>query len=87
MHLVLRGKISIAALNTRPRLDVALDGTLLTSVTVDASGAFTIDLTVDKERVAKWSDLYVLFNAIGQPERDRRDQRVARLEGVTWEPR
>ena len=49
--------------------------------------AFTIDLAVPRASITGWSDLYVVFNAIGQPERDVKDLRLARLEGVTWEPR
>jgi hypothetical protein len=89
MHLVLRGRVNIGVLYARPRLDVSINGTLLGSTLVAPDGAFTIDLTVPAAQLAgsRWSDLYVLFNAIGQPERDARDVRIASLESVTWEPR
>lgn len=87
MHLRLVGRVSMATLHTRPRLDVSLDGSLLTSVTVAADGRFEIDLVVEAHRIRDWADLYVVFNAIGQPERDVRELRLARLESVTWEPR
>ncbi|MGE5184461.1 MAG: hypothetical protein ACM31C_20465 [Acidobacteriota bacterium] len=85
MHLVLRGRLNLSFVYTRPRLDVSLDGELLASVDVGADGAFTIDLDVTPPR--DWGDLYVVFDSIGQAERDVRDLRVARLEEVVWEPR
>jgi hypothetical protein len=87
MHLVVRGHVNLNLLYTRPRLDVSLDGVLLTSVTVDESGAFSIEQDVPASQLDGWSDLYLMFNAIGQPDRDVKDLRLARLEEVTWEPR
>ncbi len=88
MHLVLRGHVSLNSIHTRPRFDVSLDGKLLTSITADeTTGAFSIDLSFAAGQLAQWSDLYVVSNAIGQPDRDARDLRLARLEEVIWEPR
>lgn len=86
MRLVLRGRVSLDKTYTRPRLDTSIDGILLSSVTVDEKGAFEIDVVVPKEHLDGWSDIYVMSNAIGQPERDIRDLRLARLEEATWEP-
>ena len=85
MHLVMRGRVNVSQVHARPRLDVSLDGELLGSFTVDDTGAFTIDLDVAAPR--DWGDLYIVFNTIGQFERDLHDLRVARLEEVQWEPR
>jgi hypothetical protein len=87
MHLVLRGHVNLNLLYTRPRLDVSLDGRPVASVVVDEDGGFVIDAVLPAATLADWSDLYVVFNAIGQPERDAREVRIARLEDVTWEPR
>jgi hypothetical protein len=87
MHLLMRGKVNLNALYSRPRIDVSLDGELLTSVTVDEHGDFTIDLAVPKAKLVRWSDLYLTFSTVGQPERDARNVRVARLVDVVWEPR
>ena len=85
MHLVLRGRVNLNVVFSRPRMDVSLDGTLLSSVDVATDGSFTIDLDLVPPR--SWGDLYVVFDTIGQAERDVRDLRVARLEEVVWEPR
>ncbi len=86
MHLTIRGKTIPNTIYTRPRVDVSLDGDLLASVNVDERGVFAIDLAVSKDKLDGWSDLYLVFNTIGQPSRDV-TTRVARLEDVTWEPR
>jgi hypothetical protein len=87
MHLVLRGRVNVKSIYTRPRLDISLDGDLLASAVVAEDGAFSFDLTIPAARVARWADLYLVFNTIGTPERDVRDLRVARLDHVTWEPK
>jgi hypothetical protein len=87
MRLVLRGAVQMSSAYTRPRLDVSLDGELLASVVVDEGGTFTVDVTIDASRLHGWTDLYMVWNAISQPEREARDLRIARLEVVEWVPR
>jgi hypothetical protein len=83
---VLRGHVNLNLLYTRPRLDVSLDGALLASITADADGAFTIDVTIPKTQLHGWCELYAVFDAIGTPEKEVKELRLARLEEVTWEP-
>lgn len=85
MHLSLAGKVNVATVNARPRLDVALDGQLLGSVAVSPDGQFLFDATVSPR--SGWRDLYLVWTTVAQPERDPRDLRAARLERLTWEPR
>ena len=87
MHLVLRGRVNLASIYTRPRLDVSLDGVLLASVEVNERGEFAVDVVVSAAQLRGWADLYLVFNTIGTPERDVRDLRIARLEHVMWEPK
>jgi len=87
MRLVLRAAISFNAVYTHPRLDVSLDGELLTSAVADATGRYAIDVAVPRARLAGgWHDLYLVFSSIGLPDREIRDLRVARLEAVEWSP-
>jgi hypothetical protein len=72
----------VSLVHTLPRLDVSLDGELLGSFAVDETGAF--DIEVDVDAPTSWGDLYVVFDTIGQWERDARDLRLARLEEVQW---
>ena len=85
MRLVLRGKVNVAAMYTRPRLDISLDGELLGSATLDAEGRFAIELAVTPR--PGWRDLYLVWSSIAQPERDIRQLGVARLEEVVWDAR
>jgi hypothetical protein len=85
MHLVLRGKVNVAAVNARPRLDIALDGEVLGSASLDDAGRFSIDLDISPG--TDWRDLYLVWSSVAQPEKDVRDLRVARLEEVVWERR
>ncbi len=88
MHLALHGSINLGVAFTRPRLDVMLDDTLLASVIADASGAFAVDAKVSAGQLAGgWHDVYLVFDSISEPDKEVRDQRAARLEGVEWEPR
>jgi hypothetical protein len=87
MHLVVRGKVNLNQVYSRPRIDVSLDGELLSSFTVDERGDFTIELVVPKAKLDGWCDLYLVFNTVGQPEREVRNVRAARLSDVVWEPR
>jgi hypothetical protein len=85
MHLSLAGKVNVATINARPRLDISLDGQLLGSVAVSPEGDFLFDITVPPR--SGWRDLYLVWSTVAQPERDARDLRAARLERLTWEPR
>ncbi len=86
MHLALRGHVNLNALYSRPRLDVSIDGELLASAIVDPRGDFTIDVVVPADLLDGWCDLYAVWSTIGQPDKDIKDVRIARLEDVTWEP-
>jgi hypothetical protein len=85
MHLVMRGKVNTDLVYSHPRLDVALEGELISSVEVADDGRFAIDVAVPPQ--SGWADLYIVFDTIGDPAADVRDLRVARLEEVTWQPR
>ena len=87
MHLRMRGRIRINSLYARPRLDVTVAGTPVASVVADEHGLFAIDADVPASLLDGWSDLYVVFNTIGTPEKDVADLRIAELREVTWEPR
>ncbi|TMQ18286.1 MAG: hypothetical protein E6J90_20465 [Deltaproteobacteria bacterium] len=87
MQLGLRARIALGMVNTHPRLDVSLDGELVASAVADATGHYAIAATVPRDRLAGgWHDLYLVFSSIGDPDRDLRDVRVARLEAVEWSP-
>jgi len=87
MRLVLRGKVNLAAIYTRPRLDISLEGQLLASVVPDAQGAFTVDVVVPRATLGEgWRDLYLVFTSVVEPVNDMRDLRVARLLELAWEP-
>lgn len=85
MRLVLHAAIALNTVYTHPRLDVSLDGELLTSAVASATGQYTVDVTVPRERLAGgWHDLYLVFSSIADPGRDVRELRIARLESVEW---
>ena len=83
----LRATIALGRMYNRPRLDVALDGELLASEIADENGRYAIDLQIPADQLGDgWSDLYLVFNSVSDPERDSRDPRVAALELVVWTP-
>lgn len=86
MHLRMRGRIRLNALYARPRLDVTIGGAPVASVVAGEDGLFTIDADVPMSMLDGWTDLYVVFNTIGTPEKDVADLRIAELREVTWEP-
>lgn len=86
MRLTMRGQVRREATGTRPRLTLSLDGALIASQVVAEDGSFTVDVPIAADRIAGWADLYVVFSSVGVPERDSRDLRFARLDGVEWEP-
>jgi hypothetical protein len=87
MRLALRAAIALNTVYTHPRLDVSLDGELLTSAVADATGQYAVDVTVPRDRLAGgWHDLYLVFSSIADPGKDIRELRIARLESVEWSP-
>jgi hypothetical protein len=86
MTLALRGKVNVKEVFTRPRLDVSLRGELIASVVVDEAGNFALDIKVPYAQLRGWSDVYLVWNTIGEPEKDVRDLRIARLTRIEWEP-
>ena len=85
MRLTLRGQVRRELTGTRPRLVLSLDGDLLASQVVDEDGRFAVELAIPAARLAEWADLYLVFSSVGVPERDSKDLRFARLDGVEWE--
>lgn len=87
MRLVLRGKVNLAAVYTRPRLAVSLDGNRVGEVVVDDQGTFSLDVVVPMAWLGgDWSDLYLAWSTVAEPDKDARDLRVARLFELTWWP-
>ncbi len=87
MHLVARGKVALDRAFARPRLDVSLDGDLVTSSRVAPDGSFVVDAVIPADHLAgSWHDLYLVFSAIDSPEKNVHDLQVARLDTLEWEP-
>jgi hypothetical protein len=87
MHLALRVAIALNAVFTHPRLDVSLDGELITTAVADATGRYAIEATVPRARLAGgWHDLYLQFSSVAEPGRAEPDAPVARLEALVWAP-
>jgi hypothetical protein len=87
MRLALRAAIALNTVYTHPRLDISLDGELLTSAVADAAGHYAVEVTVSQGRLAGgWHDLYLVFSSIVEPDKDVHDLRIARLESVEWAP-
>lgn len=85
MRLALRAAIALNTVYTHPRLDISLDGALLTSAVADATGRYEVSLVVPGERLARgWHDLYLVFSSYAEPDKDVHDLRIARLEAVEW---
>jgi hypothetical protein len=87
MQLGLRGRVRLEDPAVRPRLDISVAGHTLTSVAVDESGAFAIDVTVTADLLDDWTDVFVITSASGGPGKETREPRSARLEELTWQPR
>jgi hypothetical protein len=84
-RLVVRAAVALNTVYTHPRLDVSLDGELLTSAVAGATGQYAIDVTVPRDRLeGGWHDLYLVFASFADPGRDVREPRIARLEAVEW---
>lgn len=86
MRLRIWGAINLEALFTRPRVTVTFDGRELSSKVVGDDGALAIDATIPASWLDGWSDVYITLSSVGEPWRDAGGLRIARVEGVTWEP-
>lgn len=87
MRLSLRAAIALNSVFTHPRLDLSLDGDLLTSAVADGHGRYAIDAVVPRAKLAgAWHDLYLIFSSVSEPGREPSDAPVARLESVEWSP-
>ncbi len=87
MKLVVKAALALNTTYTRPRLDVSLDGELITTAVADAQGRYAFEVTIPADRLAGgWHDLYLVSSSIAEPEKDARDLRVTRLELVEWAP-
>jgi hypothetical protein len=99
MRLVLRAQLAPGAGETRPRLDVSLDGEPLASEIASPGGRYAVDVTVRRDRLADgWHDLYLVFSGIADPSdgvddadaiergggRDPAGRSLVRLETVEW---
>lgn len=87
MLLSIRASLGLNTVYTHPRLDISLDGELLTSAVADAHGRYAIDVAVPAEKLAGgWHDVYLVSSSIAEPDSTVRDLRVTRLEAVDWRP-
>ena len=85
MLLSIRARVAINSVFTRPRLDISLDGELLTSAVADANGRYAIDVRIAAERLTGgWQDVYLISSSVIEPEKELRDLRIGRLESVEW---
>ncbi|MCE9576986.1 MAG: hypothetical protein K8W52_27820, partial [Deltaproteobacteria bacterium] len=86
MRLRIWGRIDRNRLLTQPRLTATLDGRELYSQVIGGDGAFVIEAAVPAAWQGGWSDVYVRLSSVNEPWRDPAKLRVARVEGVSWEP-
>jgi hypothetical protein len=87
MSFSLRASLALNTVFSHPRLDISLDGRILTSAVADTRGHFAVDVAVPAEQLAGgWHDLYLISSSIIEPDKDPRDLRVTRLESVEWRP-
>lgn len=86
MHLRMWGAINRNLLLTRPRVTATFDGVEISSRVVGDDGTFTIEAVIPAAWLHGWSDVYVTLSSVGEPWREASSLRVARVEGVWWEP-
>ena len=86
MRLRVWGRIHVLAISTRPRVTVTFDGLEIDSRVVEPDGRFAVETVIPGTWLHGWSDLYVKLSSMHEPWRTIKDLRIARLEGVVWEP-
>lgn len=86
MHLQVWGRADLAAMDTRPRVTVTFDGLEFYSRVVADDGGFRVEAVIPADWLHGWSDIYVNLSSVHEPWRDPGRLRVARVEGVAWEP-
>lgn len=86
MHLRVWGRIHVLAISTRPRVTVTFAGLEIDSRIVEPDGTFALDTVIPGTWLHGWSDVYVNLSSMHEPWRTVKDLRIARLEGVVWEP-
>lgn len=89
--LVIRGRVDVKGIQTRPVVAASLDGREIHSEVVDPDGYFVIAATVPGAWITDWADLYLTLSSVDEPWKDPEGRAaakltVARLESVTWEP-
>lgn len=82
-RLAIRGIANLGALSTHPRVVASLDGEPIAEAVAGDDGRFALEAVV--RAGDEWHDVYLEFSSIGEPERDLRDLRMARLEAVEWD--
>lgn len=86
MRLRLWGRVDVAATFTRPRVTVSVAGRELTSRIVEPDGEFLLDAVVPAAALGGWRDLFLTLSSGDELRRDPARLKVARVEGLTWEP-
>lgn len=86
MHLRIWGRTDVTRLMTRPRVTATFDGLEFYSRVMDEDGRFEIEAVIPQEWLRGWADVYVLLSSVHEPWRQPPNLKVARVEGVQWEP-
>ncbi|MEZ4400164.1 MAG: hypothetical protein R3B06_09105 [Kofleriaceae bacterium] len=86
MQLRIWGQVDPLALSTRPRITATFDGLEYASVVVGEDGRFDLMTVIPGVWAHGWADVYLTVSSVGEPWREPERLRVARLEGLAWEP-
>jgi hypothetical protein len=87
MRFAMRARMALGSVYTRPRLDIALDGALLASITPDERGTYELELRIARDLLEDgWHDLYLVFSSVDDPDPASRAPRTTALEAVEWDP-
>ncbi|MBL8620803.1 MAG: hypothetical protein JNK64_05845 [Myxococcales bacterium] len=86
MRLRIWGRVDLQRLLTRPRIRATFDGREFDSRVVGTDGVFALETVVAAARLDGWSDVYLEVSSVHHPLRDAAVLRVARIEGVAWDP-
>ena len=86
MRLRIWGRVDLQRLLTRPRIRATFDGREFASRVVGADGGFALETVVAAAQLDGWSDVYLEVSSVHHPLRDAAVLRVARIEGVAWDP-